>query len=1155
MDAPTNQLVEYKTEIKYYYSTFNLNIKIEENNIFEIILIYENEIEYSYKYKFTDALQKHQQFKTINDFFKFLNNGKNYCFYILEINREFCSLALRMSDNIFNEDIFKLINKDKNNDIESYKEKKLLNYKVDDLIEICKKSSSLILNDISFEKRENCYSFELNKHNFIIFISKIKVIINTEDKLTITEDIKSNYDIYRLIEKNNLKEKEIFFKKYQLGQVINAIDTFIENGKLELRVIGKKVPDGNFGQNVFDENKDYSRDEYSEFFAEYFENFNPKNNSNIFKFEKNILRKEIFRYILQLKNLNECQKYKITGPFSTGKSMTLFIFSRLYQNVIYINLKVLNKNKDDYKKCLRIIFSECSRVVLNKGIFEGKIALLKVEDNVLKQLLYIIEIILESTKSNLILILDQFKSENIEYEPNFLKKLEELLQKKENFKIVFCSSINDKKVRDEVIKTWSEFNGNPPGLNSKTQEFYFYYYKLFVHKKSKSLAYRLFNKKYKYIKKAKEYKNLENIYNKIIDKLKYFQIHHSDRMISFNIFNLNDIFMFLKKNINIKLEKSPFLEVISITPLKYFCIDIQKDYYIIEPAFPFIIYCITKYINIKDCDEYFTQKKYLNISFLSSKVKGEYFEYSARKALQNSQIIKLPFNYNNIKEVTVNEIVKMNELESSFDDIIKEFNEKVECNENNKEEISDDNVEDDDDKEEEEIEVIEENEEDEDLEEIYIDKNNKIVIDLNKNYESEILGNKIEKTLSQFFLEDFSTIFNKDIQIEPYRKKYDYLIDEREKEYLKNIKDYRKEIYLKEITSRKDKIVERIKEEKEKRNKGKEKKNNILKIAITEKHNNKKSLPKLKSYSGNEIFYINQENPNGELLDYAVLYGKKTEKIFLGFKMKCYSSDTFIDNKFIEKDSIKKTLSPIILNSVKLFNCLIKEWHYFIIFYYNKNDNIILNVGYRTILSTFKNNVEYLLFDPSQKVFYGKDTKSKIKKLELSYLSNLDNITYINDCSHYLSLPKKFTEETNSDKFEENYGKGLNQFVNDFKQYSKEPKNIMKVLSEKLGIKNIFYCLSFHFPRIEIPILNQLILYKKKQSPHFIAILFNEEFSIVDLENEKKLKFTECQKLIDLDYEYTYMLRFEGHSRKRDSSDEFINPNLIQPLEKVKFYD
>ena len=131
----------------------------------------------------------------------------------------------------------------------------------------------------------------------------------------------------------------------------------------------------------------------------------------------------------------------------------------------------------------------------------------------------------------------------------------------------------------------------------------------------------------------------------------------------------------------------------------------------------------------------------------------------------------------------------------------------------------------------------------------------------------------------------------------------------------------------------------------------------------------------------------------------------------------------------------------------------------------------------------------------------------------------------------------------------------MNQFVNDFKQYSKEPKNIMKVLSEKLGIKNIFYCLSFHFPRIEIPILNQLILYKKKQSPHFIAILFNEEFSIVDLENEKKLKFTECQKLIDLEYEYSYMLRFEGHSRKRDCSDEFINPNLIQPLEKVKFYD
>ncbi len=158
--------------------------------------------------------------------------------------------------------------------------------------------------------------------------------------------------------------------------------------------------------------------------------------------------------------------------------------------------------------------------------------------------------------------------------------------------------------------------------------------------------------------------------------------------------------------------------------------------------------------------------------------------------------------------------------------------------------------------------------------------------------------------------------------------------------------------------------------------------------------------------------------------------------------MKCYSSDTLIDDKFIEKDSIKRKLSPILINSIKLFNCLIKEWHYILIYYYNKNDDCTLNVGYKTQLSTFENNIEYLLFDPSEKIFYSKDEKTKVKKLELSHISNLYNSSYLNNCSHYLSLPQKFSKETDSDKFDENYWKGLEKFVNDFKLYSKKKKKI-----------------------------------------------------------------------------------------------------------------
>ena len=172
-------------------------------------------------------------------------------------------------------------------------------------------------------------------------------------------------------------------------------------------------------------------------------------------------------------------------------------------------MKVLKKNMNDHKKCLKIIFSECRRVNLNKKIFNRKIRLLKIEENVFFQLLYIIEIILSSTKENIVLILDQFKSDNIYNESNFMKKIDEFLHI-DNFRIVFCSSINDEKIRSEVIKTWRENNGdNPIQLNSNTQIYYFYYNKLFVQKKRKNLEYKLFNNKYKYIKKLGKEKNLD----------------------------------------------------------------------------------------------------------------------------------------------------------------------------------------------------------------------------------------------------------------------------------------------------------------------------------------------------------------------------------------------------------------------------------------------------------------------------------------------------------------------------------------------------------------------------------------------------------------------------------------------------------------------
>ena len=1177
-----NKYIKYSSEIKYDKSSFKLNLNFENYDKFKISLIYADEIEYSSEFNFTSSEIKNPNCKTKDEFLAFLNECSNeYYFYISDINKEYCILTIKFSDNILNKNNFKLLNKDKNKDIESIKRNKLLNYNVDALIEECKKSEAIILDDIFFQRGENCYIFNLNKYSYIIFISKIKVIIHIEDdeKNQIIEEIRTNNDIYEILKKHNINENDVFLGEYKLEEVINVIDTYIEDNILKLRFIKKIIPETKFGENAMRDDINYKREEYSEYFSEYFENYNPNNNQKIFRFQKNKLRNEIFRKVSRLSRFNQIKKYKITGPFSTGKSITLFVYSRLNPNVIYINLKTLRKNKSDYKNCLKIIFSECRRVKLNKDNFDEKISLLKIEENILSQLLYIIEIILDLAKNTIVLILDQYKEENINYEPNFVKKIKEFF-KRENFRLVLCSSINDHDIRGEVIKTWREFNGNNPHeLDKNTQDYYFYYFKLFSRRKSQNLSYKLFRNKYKYLKKVKNDKSLDNTYNRIIKKLKNFQIYNKDKLISLNEYNLSDIFVFLKKYINTKLDKSTFFEVISMIPLKYFPVIIKDDYYLLKPAFPFINYCISKYINMKDCNDYFSNKKYSYISFLSNKVKGEYFEFAAIKALEDSNIIKLPYKNQNIEEVTVNEIVKMDQLESSFDDLIKEFEVQLN-NENNEnqeeeeeeeeeeeggEEEKEEKTEEENDKEKQEeqneiIEEVEDNEQEEDEKEendnyIFIDEENRININLKKAFQDEKIDKKIEKKISEYYLKDFANIFDENTKTNIYLQQYEYLIDQKEKEYLKRIKDYKREIYEKEIIERKKNILKKINEKKKAKIKNKDKirKKTFLKIPLNIKYKQKKVYESKSRYKGNETFYITQSNPNGELLDFAVLYGKKNEKIFLGFQIKCYSSNTDIDSKFLERDSIKKVLSPILLNSIKLFNCLIKEWHYYLIYYYNLMDESTKYGGYKAQISTFKNKIEYLLYDPVQKVFYSKDFKTEIKNLELTYYSNLDNISYLNNCYNYLSISENVFFKTNSDEFDEDFGNGLNQFVNDFKQYSENPENILNILSQKMGIKNLFYCLSFHSFRIELPIFNQLILYKKKESSHFIAIYFDEFYKVFDLEKEKNININGWKQFIDFEYKYTYILRFYGRSMKRKELRNNDEDYIKIPEEPINF--
>ena len=90
MKAPKeNNYNEYCSQIVYVYSTFNLKMEKVNHDTLQTSLIYENEIEYSSEFDFSIIQNVFSKFKTVNDFFEFLNEQeKEYSFYISKLNNE-----------------------------------------------------------------------------------------------------------------------------------------------------------------------------------------------------------------------------------------------------------------------------------------------------------------------------------------------------------------------------------------------------------------------------------------------------------------------------------------------------------------------------------------------------------------------------------------------------------------------------------------------------------------------------------------------------------------------------------------------------------------------------------------------------------------------------------------------------------------------------------------------------------------------------------------------------------------------------------------------------------------------------------------------------------------------------------------------------------
>ena len=1092
------QNLVYFKELIYNKDVYQFSLKYEKLNqaYFSLIL---NETKYQNFFKAESETEK-EFLKTI------IQNCKDSDIIIKKISDNKASLIIKISLGIrisYEIDLEKFEKAKKNKNYE------IFNYNVDEIINKCKKGD---FQGIYFNQIENGYIIEIDNDNkYIIFLSKINVDIIKNRKIILKSAIRTNYEIKSLLINNNIDIKNVYINGHKLIEKINLIFLYVKNDILLLNLVENKMPKAEFWKSPLDIEKNYTPKEYSEFFYEYFPN--DKHEDKIIVYENSTKRKEIYGNIMLLFDDKQINKYLITGPYASGKSMTLFRISKTNRNIIYINLKTLKNNQHDKDKCLRIILSECSRVCLNSNDFNKKFESFNFSQNILKQLINILEIILDLSPRPIILILDQYKSANISSEKGFMSKIDNLISNKK-LKVIKCSSINDNEIRDLLIPTWKKFFSNPPEFNAEYQIYYFYYSDLY-NPIYNTYSQQLFRNNHKYMKilednKSSISKGLEKISKEITDKIKKFK-NYIDIIEKRDIcdLKLDDILLFLNKNMNKKFAKHMFMDIVSICPLKFIIVDIQGDSFTIKPLFSFLEYFLVKSIEKSDCDSFFKSDRFKTLSFLTNNIKGDYFEFAVKKAICDKNILN--FNYNGeIKTVIVDTIYKMDKLIiNSYQNII----EKLSMDEK-KDEI---------------------------IKEISIDegiKDENDYIEIKKG--QKIDESKIEETIRKRFIEYYSMS-----KIDKNYQKYKDVINDIELGCLKDLDNFKNDEIELRINDRKVQFLKKYKNIK--------KIEKDIKIKISDIDDNFKKL----KYTGDEIIFIDQYNKYGKMVDYGMLLGKRKDKTFIAFQMKCYSGDTLLDNKFLSKISIKESIQAILLNCQDLFNCEIKNWYYYTIFYYNKDDEALNCVGYRAQLQLLKSNMDYLLYDPKQKHFLTLNYHI-IKTLNLTEEANLDYEEYLNIRSNYQSLESKFDDELNNintKEYKKKYWEEFELFLKAFKSYGKSAKEILANLSKLLKVKSLYYCGCFKSQNFENPTLNKILIYKKKNDNGFISIWRNiNGIVIYDLQDIKRLSLKQelLRENVDLQKKF-YVLSTKENFRK--PSSYYLRENIFKKLEEKKIFE
>ena len=946
---------------------------------------------------------------------------------------------------------------------------------------------------------------------FFLFESKKRIKIYFDDKNFETIDIYTSLEIDNFIKSKKNEIKDVYFKGINGIKYSDNIDhlgiCLIQSKGLEVRE--KEPLDKLKLKKVLDLYIDHSPYEYSIYFYDYFQNEDKNKQYKSIKFEQNMIRKKIILNLVNLRDKKELKTFKFTGPSSIGKSFTLFKCCHSCFNMAYINLKTLYNYKDDLHTSYSIILTELQRFDIRTKLDEINSLIQNNYNNnnsYLQLLLNIMKFLDDGAELvYFVFVFDQFKLKYVK--EDFIEKIKTFAK----IKIVLCSSINDKNMREECCKTWFAKGKNLVDLNEDNQDYYFYFKKIYNYKKiNKNLynaRFKMLGYMPKYINKYKGYNNeediLDDVKDKIETKIKEFcsSCHLSKDVLISN----------LRYIINKEFEYKKFNEIIEYCPLKYFIVDFKAHSFKIKPIFPFMKAIINYKIKENECEEYFKQEKYKNDLITNNYVKGDYFEASAK-----FELVKLKFPENeNTKTIILNEIVSMDKIidkgnkyymdedDDDDEDNSEEEDKNEDCDKTNIKDIiinqindknEPNNVEEKNNDEEYEEYDIEEEEED--------DEKKKFINKLEK-------GKKVtEKIFKNKELKGLLDKFNTKTELEEFNDEglsYTAIL------FAKSIEDYRND---------------EIKEQ------------------------SKKSETIIKSdFKGNESLFLDQFSKWGKALDFAYLYGEKDNKIFMGFQMKCYFENSNLSDNAINKIYIKESCRKILVNSMKLFNCKITKWYYYLIFYLNrksKNENISKSNLNRCDL----NKISYFFYDPKNKQFYTKGKKLIVmKQIKTSNEANLDiNVVDISEFAFEFPKKRLITDMEKHREMKESFRKDL---IKTFKM--DENSNVIEVLEKiknSIGLKKecqLFFHAQFELnkglicPKKE----DYIYLYKKEskngENNDFIAgLIENDIISYIELSTSKKIEH--FNKIIDDDSKYYYVLwKYIQKPTKKRRKGEKIN--------------